>query len=333
MTPEDLFEIICAYISRKGCGTRLVGDSMPAAREAFSRCLIGDSFPSLWFEFPLMGRPRFDLHIILSRETLAQCDTLPPVLAHGSFGRALDWFRTHGHSPGVAFACDISIGRTDSHGIHILDSKGEDSAGLFSAMGGPDAVNLLRDHVKRVPSEWRMWYYGLLPGRAGRPVRADFYVDEDLKQKYVHSPELFASHLKEAGFTTVSETMLAWMKEIAASPFQMELQFDILGDGSLGPTMGISAGMESKKRLTGEQEHAAIAIFNRLEEQGLSDDRWRFIPDTFFAKRVKFQNEDFEIYHAPVFIKMRFRDGQALDAKVYSQAMAKDMATNGPKNA
>ncbi len=332
MAPAELFDILCARISREGRGARLMGNLQPMALKAVSGCLIDDKVPVTWFEFPLLGRPRFDLHVILSAEALSCVEALPPALAQGSFGEALRWMGTNGPKDGgVAFAFDLSAGRTDSHGLHFICRKAMDIEGSFSALGAPDASKLLRDFNCRIPVGWRMWYFGLLTGRTGRPVRADFYVDDNLKARYADSPELFAEHLGHTGFTAVSDTLLTRMKEIAASPFCMELQFDILEDGTVAPTIGLSADMNAKdpdrsrRGFPEEERNAASEIFGRLEALGLSDDRWQLFLESFFAKQIVFGPVNIQLVHSPIFLKQRFRDGNPLDAKVYSEAMVREI--------
>jgi hypothetical protein len=78
--------------------------------------------------------------------------------------------------------------------------------------------------------------------------------------------------------------------------------------------------------LTGEyrqQAEAAVATgqeMARLEAQGLADTRWRALEETAFAQKLTFRQESCLIFCAPVFVKVRWRGGEPLDAKTYLMA-------------
>ena len=57
-----------------------------------------------------------------------------------------------------------------------------------------------------------------------------------------------------------------------------------------------------------------------VEEWGLADERWRLLADTAFAKQIKFSGESALIYCFPAFIKLRWRNGEPIDAKAYLMA-------------
>ncbi len=332
MTPLEIYDFLCLFLSRKGRGARLMGESTPLSKTAFSRCLVGETVPFVWFEFPLLGRPCFDLHVILSQETLSRCRELPPQLVHSPFGKALAWIGTHGRGAGgAALAFDTGIGRTESHAFHILSENAANGAGIFAALDAPDKAEAFQDFLNRVPEGWRMWYFGLLPGREERPIRIDCYVDEELKARYAQSPGLFVSHLEAVGFTAVSETMLTRMKELADTPFSMELQFDILEGGIVAPVLSLSADFRSGSQqgawrpLSKAEKQEAAKLFLRLEALGLSDDRWRLFLDSFFAKHFVFDAEEIELVHFPIFLKQKFREGIPVDAKVYSEGWGRNV--------
>ena len=50
---------------------------------------------------------------------------------------------------------------------------------------------------------------------------------------------------------------------------------------------------------------------------GLVDERWHLLADTAFAKRLTYGSESALLYCFPAFLKLRWRDGEPLDAKAY----------------
>ena len=72
-----VYDILYALAARDGRQEILFGDCAPLAHDAFERSLVGDGFPELWFEMPLLGDPWFDFHALASREELAGCSSFP----------------------------------------------------------------------------------------------------------------------------------------------------------------------------------------------------------------------------------------------------------------
>lgn len=54
-----VYDVIYALAASEGRERVLFGSSAPLAHEAFGRSLVGDVFPELWFEVPLLGEPWF----------------------------------------------------------------------------------------------------------------------------------------------------------------------------------------------------------------------------------------------------------------------------------
>lgn len=79
----------------------------------------GDEFPAVWFEVPLAGRPRFDLHVAISREALAPGAAFAPGSGNG-YERLLRWYADdEPGGAGLAFAYDVSGGAIDSPAVHV----------------------------------------------------------------------------------------------------------------------------------------------------------------------------------------------------------------------
>ena len=65
-----LYDALYGLAADEGREQALFGSCAPLAHEAFGRSLAQDGFPIVWFELPLAGKPRFDLHVALSRKQL-----------------------------------------------------------------------------------------------------------------------------------------------------------------------------------------------------------------------------------------------------------------------
>ena len=92
MKPVDIFDIICSHAARHGRDERLFGKNFPLAREAIAHSLAGTPFSEIWFEVPLLGAPRFDLHVCFSDETIKARKTLPADFVDGDFNAAFELY-------------------------------------------------------------------------------------------------------------------------------------------------------------------------------------------------------------------------------------------------
>ena len=83
MDHSVLYEILYALAALGERKQALFGNCAPAARKAFARSCAGNAFPEIWFEIPLLGEPRFDLHALTSRETLDPEAAFPAEVSGG----------------------------------------------------------------------------------------------------------------------------------------------------------------------------------------------------------------------------------------------------------
>lgn len=306
----------------------LFGSCAPLAREAFERSLIGDEFPVIWFEVPLKREPRFDLHVALSRTALHAGVNFLPGAGNG-YDELFRWYaEDEAGGCGLAFAYDVSEGRIDAPAVHVNVNNAPlaDIHRFFDLAAGAGAAERYDGFVARLPQGWRVWYTGVHPARPGSPVRVDCFVDHALKEAYAADPNLFERDLRAVGFEASGPILLELAKPILASPFGLELQFDVMGDGRLGTTLGISAsfGLASFSALRRQFEEGgpAVGLMQAIERLGLSDGRWQRIMDASYATMVPVEGGALMMYCSPTFVKLRLRDGEPLDAKVYYQASA-----------
>lgn len=306
----------------------LFGPNALLAQEAFRRASEGVSVPSVWFEIPLSGPPRFDLHVAHGNADLHEHAPFASDAMDGH-GELLNWYASEPREGGgLALAYDVGDGRIDAPAVHanVNAAKAFDVEGFFARVGRPEATALYHDFAKRLPQGWHIWYFGVHPGRSGAPVRVDCFVDKSLKRTYAVEPAKLEEDLRKAGFAVEGSAARCIGAEVAASPFGMELQFDILSDGALGRTMGVSARLPlvaaSAARLLWEPTGKAAQLMEFAVSSCIADTRWRRFQDTMFSTVVRNGSISQALYCVPVFAKFRVCADRLLDAKVYLQAGA-----------
>jgi len=244
-------------------------------------------------------------------------------------GELLNWYASGPREGGgLALAYDVGEGRIDEPAVHVNvnGAKAFDTEGFFVHVSRPDATALYDNFAKRLPQGWRIWYFGVHPGRPGAPVRVDCFVDKSFKRAYAAEPAKLEEDLRKVGFAVKGQTARRVGAEVAASPFGMELQFDVLSDGSLGQTVGVSAQFPlvhaSAARMLWEPASDAAQLMGFAENSRIADARWRRIPDTMFSMAVRDGSVSQALYCIPMFAKFRAHANELLDAKIYLQAGA-----------
>lgn len=306
----------------------LFGTSALLAQEAFRRASAGASVPAIWFEVPLSGPPRFDLHVAHGNADLHECAPFAPDAMDGH-GELLNWYASKPREGGgLALAYDVGDGRIDAPAVHVNvnAAKAFDAEGFFVHVGRPEATALYHGFARQLPQGWHIWYFGVHPGRSGAPVRVDCFVSESLKRAYAAEPAKLEEDLRAAGFAVEGSTVRCVGTEVATSPFGMELQFDVLSDGTLGQTVGISARLPlaaaSAARQLWVPTGKAAQLMEFAVDSHVADARWRRVQDTMFSTAVRNGTILQALYCVPVFAKFRVRADRFLDAKAYLQAGA-----------
>lgn len=325
------YETLCRLVSMNTeCG--LFGTNADLAQEAFKRALAGPTMPTIWFEIPLLGSPRFDLHVAHGNTDLHDHAPFASDAMDGH-GDLLNWYVSEPREGGgLALAYDVGDGRIDYPAVHVNVNAAEafDVEGFFVRIGRPEASMLYRSFAAQLPRGWRIWYFGVHPGRPGAPIRIDCFVDENVKRAYAAKPAKFEEDLKEAGFVVEGSALRRVATEIASSPFGMELQFDLLSDGALGQTVGISAcfplASASTARPLWEPVGNAAQLMEFAVNSNVADARWQRVRDIMFSTSMQDGNILRAFFCIPVFLKFRVREGKLLDAKVYLQAGAANLA-------
>ncbi len=318
-------------LASKDAERDLFGTNARLAQEAFQRATWDTSVPTIWFEIPLSGPPRFDLHVAHGNVQIHERSPFSPD-AMDRHGELLNWYASQPREGGgLALAYDVGDGRIEAPAVHVNvnAAKAFDVEGFFLHAGRPEATALYRNFARRLPQGWHIWYFGVHPGRSGAPIRVDCFVNKSVKRAYAVEPAAFEKDLQRVGFSVDGSMTRCVGAEVAASPFGMELQFDILSDGALGQTMGVSAQFPlsavSTARPLWEPTGGAAQLMEFAVRSQVADARWRRIRDTMFSTAVQNGNILQALYCIPMFVKLRVRANRLLDAKVYLQAGAVDL--------
>ena len=323
MDRVKLFEILYALAARNGRDKALFGTCVPAAREAFIRSLIGNGFPELWFEVPLAGDPWFDFHALTSHEEISADDDLPETLVDGGraafawFGQQRDVVRQ------LALSWDTGKGVAELPAVQLLVRKDDAqvTCGFLEAVGRPDAKEAYRIFHSSLPDGWFACYAGVFPARLGHNLRVECIPTYGLQQMYADDPALLKKHLNQVGLTGLGETIVDRCQLLAQMPFRLEFQFDVEPDGRVGTTFGASVRFAQPPRTGGWEGFAvdgsAGTLMRQVESWGLADERWRLLEETIFAMRVSRGEESRVAYCYPAFCKLRWREGEPVDAKAY----------------
>lgn len=337
LTELDIYKILIAHLARGERKTKLFGD-LKLSEKAFANSLIGSEFPNIYYEIYLQGEPRTDMHVSVDSESIHACRNIPPQLGGGGYEKFFAWYKTTRGMRALHFAYDLSEKRTDSHGIQLFfELPFSEVKEYFRIMGSEASAEYLREFQARAPEGWSPTYFALLQGRPGSPVRIDYFVKKERQEIYAKDINAFGEDLKSVGFDAVSDEFLRFCDEIAKAPFPMELQFNVLGGGKMDSTIGVSAtlapaalGLHQSGQPTFLQTResfseggAAFQLLQRAEAWGLSDRRWRYAKDIIFHKRLSFGGANVFLFSVPVFLKVRWRRGKPLDAKLYDIAGAR----------
>lgn len=330
-----LYKILYALVAKDGREEALFGNCSPLAEEAFSRSLVSGAFPELWFELPLAGQPWFDLHALVSHtdvEGLSADDLAASYVGLGDvYADGLSWFANQPYGVRqLALSYDVSRGDIDNPAIQLLVSNRNlaVSTGFLNAIGRGDAASAYRSFIERIPEEWFACYSGSFPGRTSDSlssgVRVECIVGSEVQPLYASDPSLLVAHFEQVGLPCISDMLIECCHALADTPFELEFQFDVTPDGFAGDTVGASLrfacppGTESHKPF--DVDGPAGDLMRQVEEWDLADGRWRELEHVKFAKKAEWEGRAETLFCHPAFLKLRWRNGEPVDAKTYLMA-------------
>ena len=330
----QVFDALYAIAAENGRGEALFGSSIALARPAYERTLIGNGYPSAYLEFPLLGEPGFDL-LSVYRYVEPGAQFAPD--AGFGYQAMFDWFSSV-CEPSGSVSCgielDTSTGETQQAGVYLQQrSRTELVAPFLASVGETSRTQAYQDVFNRMPEGWPPSYVGLFPGRPGTPMRIGGYMSADELARCADDPAHLGAQFCQIGFEAFNASMLKRCAEFMRCAPSIDFQFDIMPDGALGDTFGLSLSFnETKPR----EAHACMEsgygaqLMQTLQAWDLADDRWRLIADAAFARHVGYEREDgsegrFALCIRFNYAKVKFRACEPQPAKFYLACMAGDV--------
>ena len=333
-TQMQAFDALYQIAAEEGRGEALFGSSIELARDAYERTLIGEGYPHAYLEFPLLGEPGFD--ILSVHEEVERGAVFAP---GAGFGRQamFDWFAgvCDGGSVSCGIELDTSTGETEQAGVYLqFRDRTELVAPFLDSIGESARTSGYMDAFGRMPEGWPPAYVGLFPGRPGTPLRIGGYLGQQVKDACAADPAFLGEQFRRIGFTAFDDEMLARCAEFMALAPSIDFQFDIMADGSLGDTFGLSLSFnETKPRQAREcmADGSGAQICSLMQDWGLADDRRKLIAGAAFARHVPFEREDgsegrFALCILFNYAKVKFTACEARPAKFYLLLQAKELA-------
>ena len=331
-THADAFQVLLLQAADEGRGPILFGDSLARARESALPFMIGREFPDVYLEHPLSGAPSLDVTVLLGQIDAGTRIESP---AAGEHAAILDWYasvkREH-DCVTCGFELDTKEDALSTAAVHFQPRAHEELVRPFcEAAGALQAAGLYLGQVARMPAGWPLSFFGMFRGRLESPLRVCGYLDGAEKAACAADPAHLADAFDAAGFSAYDGAMLDRASALlAAAPGGTDFQFDVLPDGSLGPTFAIDVqfGIEQPEAVQNAFDVGAGArVMGLLEEWGVADDRWRYAVASAFARAIPVELDGggtgrFAFALMPQWAKARWAGGELRPAKLYHLAHA-----------
>lgn len=327
-TQIEAFGALYSIAAADGRGEALFGDSFDQALEFYQRTLIGDGYPTAHLEFPLLGEPCLDLLSIHAKVPLGA-----KFAAGAGYGRQamFDWFAevgadTRAYNASVGLELDLSTGQTQTVGVYLQQRRHTQLVAPFlESVGEAARAQSYLETLERMPKGWPPSYVGLFPGREGTPLRIGGYMGGDEHARCAEDPAYLEGRFREIGFTAFDADMLDRCAEFMRLAPSIDFQFDIMPDGSLGDTFGLSLSFnETKPREARECLSSGYGgqLMRVLQGWGLADSRWNQIAGSTYARSVGFEREDgtegcFALCIRLNYAKVKFTSCEPRPAKFY----------------
>lgn len=332
----DAFEVLCLQAADNGRGEALFGSSLARARKAARPFMVGNSFPSVYLEFPLAGDPFLDVTVLL--EDLAPGTRIASPAAAGT-DAMLDWFAVE--CAGMQNVCcgfelDTKNPMLPEAAIHFQPREHKELVEPFcKAIGEPERARLYLDLAERMPKGWPLSFFGLFRGRPDAPLRVCGYLNDTERTACAQDPARIAEVFESVGFTAYDDGLLARTSSLlAAAPGTTDFQFDIFDDGHLGPTFALDIQFDSKQPEVVRESFkngSAAHVMELLEGWGAADGRWRLAGEAAFARSIDVELDNnttgrFAFTLIPSWVKARWTACAQQPSKLYHQAIAKLLA-------
>ena len=333
-TQMEAFDALYTIAAGDGRGDALFGSSIELARPAYLRTLIGSGYPTAYIEFPLLGQPCFDLLSV--HGPVEPGSQFAPDAGFGYQGM-FDWYadaRQSNDSISCGIELDTSTGETERAGVYLQQRAHHELVAPFlESIGESGRAQSYLDALSRMPEGWPPAYIGLFPGRPNTPMRIGGYMNANELAHCADDPAYLGNRFRHIGFSAFDEPMLERCAEFMRLAPSVDFQFDIMPDGSLGDTFGLSLSFnETVPREAQEcmETGYGAQLMHTLQNWNLADDRWKLIAGAAFARHVGYEKDDgsegrFALCIRFNYAKVKFKDRTPQPAKFYLTCAAGDL--------
>ena len=181
-----------------------------------------------------------------------------------------------------------------------------------------------------MPEGWPPAYAGLFPGRPGTSMRIGGYMGRAELERCASDPSHLGECFRRVGFSAFDDHMLGQCGEFMRLAPSVDFQFDIMPDGGLGNTFGLSLSfngtMPRAAKACMESGYGA-RLMRVLQDWGLAGDRWNLIAGAAFARHVGYERGDgskgrFAMCIQFNYAKVKFEACEPKPAKFYLACIA-----------
>lgn len=326
------YQVLLLQASDEGRGSILFGESVERARDEALPFLVGEDFPSIYLEHPLVGDPFLDVTVLLGRVGQSERIASP---AAGRHAALFDWFAESCNQlddVSFGFELDTKEDELPVAAVHFQPRTHLELVRPFcECVGEPERADLYLDLANRMPEGWPLSFFGLFRGRPDSPLRVCGYLADAEKVACAQDPGHLASVFESIGFRDYDGTMLAQVSALmAVVPGPVDFQFDVYPDGKLGSVFAIDAQFDIEQpeavRATFETGPGAD-VMELLQGWGAADSRWRLAIESAFARAIPVKLDDGEMGRfaftlMPTWAKARWKGAALQPAKLYHHASA-----------
>ncbi|MBQ9059331.1 MAG: hypothetical protein IJ125_09125 [Atopobiaceae bacterium] len=334
----DSFAVLLLQAAEDGRGPVLFGDSLSRAREAVSPFLVGEPFPSIYLEHPLMDEPFLDVMVLYGEVEKGTRISSP---AAGEHAAMFDWY-AQAKQEYTDITCGFELDTKErvlpTSALHFqLREHYELVLPFCESIGEPERAKLFLDMAHRMPPGWELSFFGLFRGRPSAPMRVCGYLNVKEQRACAHNSGKLTELFDTVDFSAYNECMIEQLSTLlAAAPGPVDFQFDVYPDGSLSDVFAIDIQFEIKRPqavLVSFTEGKAGEVMRLFEQWGAADNRWKMAIESAFARAisVELDKEAMRRYAftlMPQWAKARWIGAELQAAKLYHLASATLLSQN-----
>ena len=329
LSHQQTFRVLLQQAAGEGRGAVLFGDSLQRAQEAVPPFLVGDEFPYVYLEHPLIDDPSLDVTLVLGPlEPGTRIDS-PAAGEHGSMLDQYAELRGLYNDVCFGFEIDTKEPTLPMAGIHFQPRAHTELVRPFcEAIGEPERAGLYLDLAARIPDTWSLSYFGMFRGRPGSPLRVCGYLDDAERVACAQDAGRLREVFETVGFSAYDDAMLAQasaLMEAATGCRSIDFQFDVFPDGRLGEVFAFDVSFVAERPEGVRKSFAdgtGAHVMQLFEGWGIADGRWQLAVESAFARSVLVQTafgetRPFALALTPKWAKARWTRGVLQPAKLY----------------